>query len=300
MPWFKADDKLHSHPKVTELPLEAMGIWIIAGTWCADYLTDGRITLGQIKRLGGAEELAEALVDAGMWYHDGKHYVFKDWTDYQPTKSAVDAEREAARERQRLARERREQKEKDKKASHSPVTPKSQRDTPVSHAPVTEKFECPVPEPEPVPEVPKGTSQYSAVAEEREAESFELIIPEDPGPTEDELFDKFWAEYPLKTGKKAARAKFAAALKRNIDPHTMIEAAHRYNVDPNREQAFTKHATTWLNGDHWEDPPLPPRSGGQRQTAADRKMQTARERHLRLTGQQDGAAPWTPRQIKEA
>lgn len=150
IPWFKADDKLHSHPKVTELPLEAMGIWIIAGTWCADYLTDGRITLGQIRRLGGAEELAEALVDAGMWQYDGKHYIFKDWTDYQPTKTAVDAEREAARERQRLARERREQKDKEKKGSHAPVTPMSQRDAPVSHAPVTEKFECP--EPEPVPE----------------------------------------------------------------------------------------------------------------------------------------------------
>lgn len=143
-----------------------------------------------------------------------------------------------------------------------------------------------------------GAGEQPAAAGDSAPEVLELIIDEPQGPSEDDLFKAFWDEYPSKAGRKPAREKFAIALRR-ASAEEIIAGAHRYNVDPNREQAYTKHAATWLHNDGWEDPPLPPRNTG-KQTAADRKMQTARERHLRLTGQQDGAAPWTPRQIKEA
>lgn len=100
---------------------------------------------------------------------------------------------------------------------------------------------------------------------------YELIETPDPGPSEDELFERFWAEYPRRDGRKKAREKFTQALKR-ADAQAIIDGAHRYAVDPNRAQAYTKQATTWLNGDHWDDPPLPPRQDS-RGNAQDRRSE---------------------------
>jgi hypothetical protein len=40
---FNADDKMHSHPKSRIAGLEAMGLGLLAGTYCTDYLTDGAV-----------------------------------------------------------------------------------------------------------------------------------------------------------------------------------------------------------------------------------------------------------------
>lgn len=104
IPWFKIDDGFHGHPKVVELDLEAVGLWTLAGTWCADYLTDGAIGIKTIRRLGGDKDLAQTLVDAGLWLEDDEGYQFKDWEDYQPLKEQVEAERAAAQERMRQVR----------------------------------------------------------------------------------------------------------------------------------------------------------------------------------------------------
>lgn len=117
----------------------------------------------------------------------------------------------------------------------------------------------------------QGRNPSSIADADGPTESFELIEVPDPRPSEAELFERFWAEYPRKDGKKRAREKFTQALKR-ADAEDIIDGAHRYNMDPNRSQAFTKQATTWLNGEHWEDPPLPPRSDG-RTNAQDRRSE---------------------------
>ena len=99
MPWFKVDDGFHGHPKVVELSLAAVGIWSLAGSWCAKYLTDGLIGLRAIERMGGNEALAHELVAHGLWLQVAEGFVFKDWAEYQPLKVAVEAERTAARDR---------------------------------------------------------------------------------------------------------------------------------------------------------------------------------------------------------
>lgn len=99
IPWFKVDDKFHSHPKVMELSTGAVGLWTLAGAWCADYLTDGEIRRGQIKRLGGSDSEAAELVAAGLWIESEAGYSFRDWHDYQPTRESVEADKEVARRR---------------------------------------------------------------------------------------------------------------------------------------------------------------------------------------------------------
>jgi predicted transcriptional regulator len=71
-------------------------------------------------------------------------------------------------------------------------------------------------------------------------------------------FNSFWAIYPKKDDKGLARRSFEKALKRASLEQT-VAGAEKYRDDPNREQAFTKNPSTWLNADAWENGPLPSR-----------------------------------------
>jgi hypothetical protein len=63
-------------------------------------------------------------------------------------------------------------------------------------------------------------------------------------------FDRFWSVYPRKIGKGAAQKAWAAAV-RKADPDRIIEAVERYAWPD--EPSFIPHASTWLNGQRWED-----------------------------------------------
>lgn len=77
-----------------------------------------------------------------------------------------------------------------------------------------------------------------------------------------ESFDEFWQVYPRRVGKKTARDRFAAAVKRVGDPSVIIDGARRLADDPNLPEArFIPHPSTWLGRDGWEDDPLPSRGG---------------------------------------
>lgn len=99
MPWFKVDDKLHSHPKRYRAGLAAMGLWTIAGSWASDQLTDGFIPADILKALGGTKAHAKSLVDAGLWDEEPGGYRFHDWAEQNPTRADVHADRQRERDR---------------------------------------------------------------------------------------------------------------------------------------------------------------------------------------------------------
>ncbi|RFA12132.1 hypothetical protein B7R22_17020 [Subtercola boreus] len=103
MAWFKVDDGFSTSPKVLSIPrssrMAAVGLWTIAGTWCAKHLTDGHVPNFMIDEWGADESLAVALVKAGLWVEDAEGYVFHDWSDYQPSRLEVNANREKERQR---------------------------------------------------------------------------------------------------------------------------------------------------------------------------------------------------------
>jgi hypothetical protein len=67
-------------------------------------------------------------------------------------------------------------------------------------------------------------------------------------------FDRFWAAYPRKKAKEAARKAFAKAVETGTAVETLIAGAQRYAVERNGENPkYTKHPATWLNGGCWED-----------------------------------------------
>lgn len=99
MAWFKVDDQLAFHPKVVQAGNAAIGLWVRCGSYSAQFLTDGWLSLDTVRALGGHKRDIDRLVQVGLWRHDGDGIRFHDWEDFQPTKAQVEAEREATRER---------------------------------------------------------------------------------------------------------------------------------------------------------------------------------------------------------
>lgn len=72
-------------------------------------------------------------------------------------------------------------------------------------------------------------------------------------------FDDFWAAYPKRVGKDAARKAYLKALKR-ADEDRIISGATRYASDANLpEKQFIPDPSSWLNSGRWDDEPCPPK-----------------------------------------
>lgn len=122
----------------------------------------------------------------------------------------------------------------------------------------------------PNPELPlegqfHGSDPQGAVGS---APQGEVPIPSPPSrdlPREQQLpaidyFAAFWKVYPRKSAPAKARAAWPKAVKAAGDPDRIVQGAYRFKLDPNRVDEFTPHPATWLNGERWDDDPLPVRS----------------------------------------
>jgi hypothetical protein len=109
MTWFKVDDKFHSHSKVRKVLAEApsaLALWVVAGSWSSDNLTDGLIPDHQLPWLipNGADEMARQLVTTRLWRRVRGGYQFHEWstngdgTKRNPSREEVEAERRAKAE----------------------------------------------------------------------------------------------------------------------------------------------------------------------------------------------------------
>lgn len=106
--WVKLDDQFHDSPKIVGLSLEAIGLHALALSYCGDRLTDGHLSGGWVRmRSAGRGELAEELIEAGIWSRNGNGYLIHDFLDYNPSREQVEGEREKARSRMRKVRENR-------------------------------------------------------------------------------------------------------------------------------------------------------------------------------------------------
>jgi hypothetical protein len=102
--WFKVDDGFWSHPKTAVLSDSAVALWVRAGAYSCQHLTDGVIQSAVLRLLGDRAAVDE-LVTAGLWLVEGDGWRFHDWGEYQETSEAVKLRRADSRERQRRARE---------------------------------------------------------------------------------------------------------------------------------------------------------------------------------------------------
>jgi hypothetical protein len=105
MPWFKVDDNLTFHAKTVAAGNPAMGLWVRAGAWAALQLTDGFIPDHMLPSMGTKAQ-AQRLADVRLWDRVEGGYRFHEWTERQPSRGDVEAERAAARDRMRSVRAR--------------------------------------------------------------------------------------------------------------------------------------------------------------------------------------------------
>lgn len=165
------------------------------------------------------------------------------------------------------------------------------------------------PEPSTPPNPPEGGGEQG-----------ELLAPEPPKRADyPDGFEDAWAAWPKRrtdsAGKKAAHTAWHRAVvgtakrKPRTTAGAILDAVRAYAADPNLPpEQYMPNMTTWLNGDRWENGPLPPRSGtGNRPQAGDtdramRRSLTASQRYRQLEESgyqppQNTQAPQGPRMI---
>src|SRR5690606_3533375 len=104
MAWGKVDDRLYSSPKWLAAKKPARALWVTALSWSMDQLTDGHVPAHVLAVLDGTRAEAADLVRVGLWHTTDDGWVFHDWSDYQPSRAQVLAERAAGAARQKVAR----------------------------------------------------------------------------------------------------------------------------------------------------------------------------------------------------
>ena len=100
MPWLKVDDKFHAHHKPRLAGKAAVGVWVLAGSWCMDNPKYDGFVPANILRLWGSPGDARKLVDAGLWHPDELDgqagWRFNDWHEYNPDYETIQASQNAA------------------------------------------------------------------------------------------------------------------------------------------------------------------------------------------------------------
>ena len=130
MPWLRTDDGFPEHPKSDALAAHfgddwqslnlAFAAWHHMGCDCAARRTDGAFNTARAYRVMRAPREAvdralAGLLKVGLLERRADCLVFHDWSDYQPTRAQIDADREAKTARQQRWRDGRGSKDVDAK-----------------------------------------------------------------------------------------------------------------------------------------------------------------------------------------
>lgn len=293
MPYFAVDDRAYSHRKFVKLGaarMAATGLWTTAGSWSSAHLTDGFIPDYVVEQWDPGLELAKRLVAAGLWT-DGEEddagdtgYRFHEWADRNGTRESIQGKRADDAERKRRSRERQVRRSDGTYGPHddgpgggqpdalfevigesdrSPadVTPDVTRDTDRTHGGFHEESHRSHPTP---PHThPNPTDKDSSAAPRRTRSRVEYS-PE---------FEAFWSAYhpDRREGKGDAAKAFTKACRgaplregesraTTLTARVAVWVTHWQAIGT--EPGFVPHASTWLNGKRYDDPP--PRAPGSR------------------------------------
>ena len=256
MTWFMIDDGIYDAPQCEELPLSAIGLWAMAGSYVGRQLRhgdyDGAITMQRVRKLGGSPKLARQLVDAGLW-RETEPGVFEivaanpDGTmlcKYAATKELQEKRARAGRAGGKASgRSRRSKNEANASAdseANAKQTGKQKRSTLTythTHTDITSPNpSTPTPEPEP---------ERTTMAE------LEAKMLEDP-------FETAWNAYPRHTGSKTEAEKAWNLVVQGVagrppaDPRQLIGSVIAYAkiVD---EPKYAPNMSRWLRQGAYTD-----------------------------------------------
>lgn len=264
MPWFKVDDGLSSKAETTRIPrahrTSAIGLWVLAGAWCAKELTDGHVPAHMVEELAGSDDDAQWLVKAGYWITVEDGFQFASWAPDQPLRETVIA-----------AREKNAAKVKDWRSRNQPRNP-------VTPAVTNSDVTLPPSHPDPTQTTSNEVHVQPSVG--RVAQSG--YSPE---------FEEFWSEYPRREGKGDAYKAFTAAMKLT-DLQTLLRAVRAYKLAKmTDDKSKIKMAGGWLRDRRWEDDVVTTGSAVTTQRNADAWMNQS----LALVPSFQGSGPAAPR-----
>jgi hypothetical protein len=99
MAWFKVDDGFYVSTKFLEIPREhqvqSAGLWMLAGVFSADNMTDGFVSYKQMRLWEFDPQIIQQLIEVGLWDEVEDGIQFHDWCDYQPSREQLESRREA-------------------------------------------------------------------------------------------------------------------------------------------------------------------------------------------------------------
>lgn len=221
MAWFKVDDGFWSHPKTATLSDSAVTLWVRAGAYSCQHLTDGVIAR-PVLRLVGESAAADELVDAALWVEVDGGWRFHDWGEYQETSETVKKRRSDARDRQRRAREVREQKRA-----------MSQRESRVTEGVSNAVSSLPPTRPDPTRPDQLLKAKLSRI---------------------DDAFERAYKSWPKKVEKKKSHDKFRLLAKKH-DPDWLTDQVIRFGTAyaNTTESRYVPALVVWLNGERWTD-----------------------------------------------
>lgn len=239
MTWFKVDDSFYDHPKLEGVSMAARGLWITAGSYSANKLTDGYVTTLVLKRFTKrAANLSAELIEAGLWSATDDGICFHDWCDYQPTRNAVTSERLRTKERQKAWRERKRNGVTN--ASDNGVTNASQR-----RVTNTARGDGAPTRPDPYKNPPTPRAHPN--------DSPTRLTP--GAKDDDPSFTSFWQAYPRKVGRPTALTAWNEAIA-TTEPHVILDGLTANLPTLSRaETQFQPHPATWLRNQRWTDQP---------------------------------------------
>jgi 5-methylcytosine-specific restriction endonuclease McrA len=315
MTWIKLDDTLPNNPKILPLSDKAFRLYIEGLCYANQYLTDGFLAQAVINRLDSGNACQE-LLDAGLWLEVEAGMQIHDYCEHQTSRKVVEEKREQTRKR--LVKHRAAKAVGDPFSEedvlqkwgtnchicNDPIdlnAPRHSKSPGWKHGlhldhvqPVTKGGEHSLENVRPahaVCNLSKNNHVRNAdeTHDETRFERYQNTETETETETDKrkDLFDDFWKIYPLKVGKGSALKAFLKAV-RTTDADIIIQGATRYKLDPNRSQAYTAHAATWLNAQRWLDEALPTRN----LSPAETKEKELQEARIKSEREKEEAAKW--------
>lgn len=223
-------------------------LYVMAISWCSDHASDGIIAEDELLYvLNASDEDVSDLAASGLLLRgsDEGCYVIRSYLKYQNSAEQIEQAKEKVKERQRRKRERDANKTVTDSDNES-VTPMSRRD----NESVT----------------PMSFNQEPRTKNQKKSSDEEFSLPQTPSQAEGAAesadedyplgFERFWETYPRKNGKRKAFEAWRKA-RRKTNNTFLISKAAQYAADPNREPGYTLTPANWLDGEHWDDDPLP-------------------------------------------
>lgn len=245
MSWFRLPNAFSRDPKILEAGANATLLHIAAIAWSDEHLTDGQIPASAVSALwpwtnpstgrqtANATSLAARLVSVGLWSQADRAYQILAYHEMQRTAEDITRARKQAADRMARLRCSRELLANADETSREPDA------TFGRSSEVEERRE-------------EKSRKEKRKKHTRVCARSSAMTRAEPSVDAEKGFEAFYAEYPRRQGKEAARQVWIENDLSQLSDRIM-NGLVRYKSGRRVETGFILSARNWLEKRHWED-----------------------------------------------